>query len=868
MTSTFYPPYAMGGDADFVHRLTHMLARGGHEVEVIHCIDSYRALAKGPFPSGYPHDRGVALHGLRSRVGVLSPLATYLTGYPLFKGRKIRNILEAKRFDVIHFHNISLVGGPMILRYGEGIKLYTTHEHWLVCPMHVLFKFNREACMKQECLRCTLIYRRPPQLWRYTGMLKAALRHVDAFISPSEFSLRRHRSDGLDIPLVHIPPCFGQDTERGALSAARDEIRLPSRPFFLFVGRLEKLKGLHTIIPLFHDYRGADLVVAGDGNYSDHLKKLAAGNDRIHFLGRLTPLQLKGAYAQAIALLVPSIAFEVFPLVILEAYAAHTPVIVRDLGPLPEIVAQSDGGLVFRNNADLLEAMDRLQKDQALRNQFGESGYRAYCSRWTAELHLARYLGLIEEIRARKNGGTGIRMATPRREAEMERSIKGSRIPLGPPGYPLLGHLPDFLRDKLGFLSRCAAQYGDVVKLKIGKPTFLLNNPEDIKHVLVTNPENYDKTPRLTSARGKRLSGEGLLTSLGSAHLRQRRMLQPVFYRKIIEPYAETILRSTEDMLAEWRSHTELDIAQGMMKLAQEIMIRTVFGSDFKDSLGELAEAISTRRRYMEYIFFSLFPFPECLPTRIVREYRRAIKQIDGTIDRSIQARRTSGNVSNDMLSMLMGARYEDGTPMNDKQVRDEARTLLITGHETIGTALAWTWYLLAQHPETETTLLAELHEVLDGRRPGVEDLPKLRYAAMVLAESMRLYPPTWIFIRMARQEDSLPSGMTIPAGSKLYLSQYVIHRNPHYWPNPEHFDPDRFSETAKQNRPQFAYFPFGGGPRVCIGETFAKIESLLVLATIAQRFKLALVPGQSIAPEPRMILWPKNGILMRLNQR
>jgi glycosyltransferase involved in cell wall biosynthesis len=174
----------------------------------------------------------------------------------------------------------------------------------------------------------------------------------------------------------------------------------------LFVGRLEKLKGLHTIIPLFHDCRGADLVVAGDGNYSDHLKKLAAGNDRIHFVGRLTPSQLKRAYAQAIALLVPSIAFEVFPLVILEAYAAHTPVIVRDLGPLPEIVAQSDGGLVFRNNADLLEAMDRLQKDQALRNKLGESGYRAYRSRWTAELHLARYLGLIEEIRARKHGGT------------------------------------------------------------------------------------------------------------------------------------------------------------------------------------------------------------------------------------------------------------------------------------------------------------------------------------------------------------------------------------------------------------------------------------------------------------------------------
>lgn len=403
MITTFYPPYAFGGDAVFVYRLTNMLARGGHEVDVIHCIDSYRALANGSLPSGYPVEPGVTLHGLVSGVRVLSPLATHLTGYPLFKGSKIRKILAAKHFDVIHFHNISLVGGPKILCYGEGVKLYTLHEHWLICPTHVLFKFKQEMCVKRSCLRCTFIYRRPPQLWRYTGLLETALRHVDAFISPSKFTLRRHQEGGLDIPIVHIPHCLNETIEDPTPPQYQDDIGLPSRPFFLFVGRLEKLKGLQTVIPILRNYSNADLVIAGDGDYVGELKRLAAGCDRIHFLGRLTPAQLRSAYARAIALIVPSITCETFAQVIIEAYAARTPVIVRDLGPLPEIVTESEGGLVFRDDAGLLEAMERLRTDRTLRDRLGEAGYRAYRSRWTEEVFLERYLGLIEEIRVRKS---------------------------------------------------------------------------------------------------------------------------------------------------------------------------------------------------------------------------------------------------------------------------------------------------------------------------------------------------------------------------------------------------------------------------------------------------------------------------------
>ncbi len=402
MITTFYPPYAFGGDAMCVYGLSNMLARRGHEVDVIHCVDSYRALTKEPLLPEYPNEPGVTLHGLASGVGAFSPFATQQSGYPLFKGRKIRAILAAKRFDVLHFHNISLIGGPMILGYGEGVKLYTTHEHWLICPMHVLFKFQREACTQPSCFRCTLIHRRPPQLWRYTGMLQAALRHVDAFLAPSVFTLRRHLADGLTVPFVHLPPCVPDMPVESLRLLEQDDLRLPPFPFFLFVGRLEKLKGLHTVIPLFRDYKEAHLVIAGDGGYAPTLKQLAAGCERIHFLGHLTPLQLRKVYARAIALLLPSITFETFGQVIIEAYAARTPVIVRDLGPFPEILAESGGGMLLQNEVELLEAMERLRTDRVLRDRLGEAGYQAYRARWTEEAHIQRYLGLIEELRERK----------------------------------------------------------------------------------------------------------------------------------------------------------------------------------------------------------------------------------------------------------------------------------------------------------------------------------------------------------------------------------------------------------------------------------------------------------------------------------
>lgn len=392
-----------------------------------------------------------------------------------------------------------------------------------------------------------------------------------------------------------------------------------------------------------------------------------------------------------------------------------------------------------------------------------------------------------------------------------------------------------------------------------------MNNPDDIKHVLFTRAYNYDKTPRLTSAKGRRLSGNGVLTSSGAVHLRQRKMMQPVFYRKSIEGFADIIVRNTKELLEHWESGTVPKISSALTALTQQNIINTVFGSRFEHS-DELARDITIRKRYMEQVFFSLIP--AWVPTRLGFAHRMALKRIDRIIDRTIQQRRRGPSSSDDMLSLLIAATYDDGSVMSDEQVLDEARMVLITGHETMAEGLGWTLHLLAEHPEVEEKLSAEIADVCGGRSPSIEHVPKLHYAAMVLAEAMRLYPPTWIIVRIAREDDTLPSGARIAAGSKIYLCQYVTHRDARYWPDPERFDPERFSETGKKDRPPLAYFPFGAGSRLCLGESFAKMQGALVLATIAQSFEFHSVPGRKMELQPRMTLRTRNGIRLRVERR
>ncbi len=402
MITTFYPPYSFGGDGMFVYQLSNALARRGHEIHVIHCIDSYRMFSPEPEHNNYPNEDGVYVYGLTSGLGKMSPLLTYLTGYPCLKIKRVKEILESADFDLINYHNISLIGGPAILKYGQAVKLYTIHEHWLVCPTHVLLKYGQKVCSKKNCISCTLSYRRPPQLWRYTGLMKSAVKHVDAFLAPNQFTLKKHLEDGLDIPALHFPHGMMlpdlEDKEDISLPEG-----VPDRPFVLFAGRLEKLKGLQTLIPVFQGLGGVDLVIAGRGTYEEDLKSQAAGNPRVHFLGQLTPDELFLVYQKALAVVVPSIAYETFGLVAVEAFAARTPVIVRNMGGLPELIKTSQGGFVYDTEQDLVACIDRLLNDEDLRTRLGENGYRAYRQRWTMTVYVDRYLELVEGLGARKN---------------------------------------------------------------------------------------------------------------------------------------------------------------------------------------------------------------------------------------------------------------------------------------------------------------------------------------------------------------------------------------------------------------------------------------------------------------------------------
>jgi len=400
MVTTFYPPFNFGGDGIFVHRLANALARRGHHVDVIHCRDAYQLSAGTEVTTGYDNHPNITVHGLKSNWGFLSPLATQQTGHPVFKSTQLNTLIQ-RQFDVIHFHNISLVGGPAVMARGAGIKLYTLHDYWLICPTHVMFKFNRSACTKRRCYACGLAHKRPPQWWRHSTLLEKAARNIDAFITPSRFAGDLHRQFGFDVPFVHLPNFVPAIAGVPPPPNTRDEGS--KKPYFLFVGRLERLKGLQTIIPLFRDYDKAQLWIAGTGKDERKMRRLAAGSSNIRFLGYVSGTEeLQALYRQTRAVIVPSLCYEVFPLVLLEAFQQQTPVITRNIGAMPDVVAESGGGLTYDTPHDLIAAMDLLLDDQSRRDEFGKRGHDTYRQRWTTEAHLQRYLGLIQErMRAR-----------------------------------------------------------------------------------------------------------------------------------------------------------------------------------------------------------------------------------------------------------------------------------------------------------------------------------------------------------------------------------------------------------------------------------------------------------------------------------
>ena len=386
--------------------------------------------------------------------------------------------------------------------------------------------------------------------------------------------------------------------------------------------------------------------------------------------------------------------------------------------------------------------------------------------------------------------------------------------------------------------------------------------------MLVTNHRNFHKGRGLE--RAKLLLGDGLLTSEGEAHLRQRRLTQPAFHRQRVAAYGAVMAAYAAARRDRWRAGTVVDAHKEMMALTLAIVGKTLFDADVEDEAAEIGDALTTTFELFNFGFF--LPFSERLsrlPLPGTLRFRKARARLDATIYRLIDERRRSGTDRGDLLSMLLMARDTegDGGAMTDLQLRDEAMTIFLAGHETTANALTWTWYLLSQHPDVEARLHAEVDSALGGRLPAADDLGSLPYTRMVLAESMRLYPPAWILGRRALGPFEA-NGYSIPARSIVVASQYLMHRDGRWFPEPERFDPERFSPERQSERPKLAYFPFGAGPRVCIGEQFAWMEGMIALATIAQQWQLRLEPGHRVALQPIITLRPKFGMRMIVQPR
>ncbi len=433
------------------------------------------------------------------------------------------------------------------------------------------------------------------------------------------------------------------------------------------------------------------------------------------------------------------------------------------------------------------------------------------------------------------------------------------------PGQTLLA----FARDPLRFLTSMSRSYGDVAHFGLGSQSFfLLSHPDYIKDVLVTHNGSFMKGRGLQ--RAKRLLGEGLLTSENPLHQRQRRLAQPAFHKQRIASYASLMVDYARHHQRErWHDNQTVDVAQEMMHLTLAIVGKTLFDTDTEGEADEVREALSATMVSFTRLMLPFAELLDRLPLPSTRRFLRARAQLDAIIYRMIDDRRKSGADRGDLLSMLIMSQDEegDGGGMTDEQLRDEAMTIFLAGHETTANALTWTWYLLSQHPDVETRLHEEVDAVLAGRPPAFEDLPRLGYTEMVLAEAMRLYPPAWVLGRRALKDYEV-GGYRVPARSIVIMSQYVTHRDERYFPDPLRFNPERWTPEAKEARPQFSYFPFGGGPRRCIGEGFAWMEGILVIATLAQSWRMKLVPGHPVELKPVVTLRPKHGMRMTLERR
>ena len=442
------------------------------------------------------------------------------------------------------------------------------------------------------------------------------------------------------------------------------------------------------------------------------------------------------------------------------------------------------------------------------------------------------------------------------------------RPPPGPKGHFLLGNLAAVSRDWLGFYARCAKEYGDVVKLRyLHVPICLLMHPRDIEYVLVTNPSNFTKSADYRALA--RVLGNGLLTNEGKSWQRQRGLIQPAFRRENILSYAPVMTRAVSNLLGSWTSGESRNVHEDMMAVTLQIVAQCLFGAEVTSVAERVGKAMQvvTDRFIAEASQALLLPFD--LPNFLAPARRNAVRDLNKIINGIIRERRTSNQPRGDLLDTLLQVRDSDGQPMSDAQLRDEVMTLFLAGHETTAIALSWTCFLLAENPQIEGKLIEELRTVLGEREPTADHLPRLRYTEMIIKESMRLYPAVWGIGRRAVSGCEI-GGYRVSAGTNIFIFQSLTQRDSRFFSNPDAFDPERWREDPVRlgKIPRFAYFPFGGGPRVCVGASFAMLEATLLLAMIQQKFQLRLVPGHPIEPIASVTLRPKHGIRVTVHRR
>jgi cytochrome P450 len=439
--------------------------------------------------------------------------------------------------------------------------------------------------------------------------------------------------------------------------------------------------------------------------------------------------------------------------------------------------------------------------------------------------------------------------------------------PPGPPGRGLGGNLKEFTADRLGTLARWAREYGDLVSARFGPQRILfVNHPDLVEEVLVHQNRKFIKHYRLRQA--KRTLGEGLLTSEGDFWRARRKLMQPAFHRDRIAAFGELMVDFTERLIAPWKDGEARDLQADMMRLTLAIVAKALFGAELGGESAEVGAAMETLMRNFVASTAQAIIVPRWLPTPGNLRVAAAVRRLDRALYPIIARRRRSGEDRGDLLSMLLHAQDEEsGQRMTDRQLRDECMTLFLAGHETTANTLSWAWYLLSRHPEAEAKLHEELDRVLAGRRPTLADLPHLTYTENVVNEALRLYPPAWMLGREPTEPVEL-GGYRVAKGTTIFMTAYVIHRDPRWYDAPDTFRPERWAGGLLHRIPRYAYFPFGGGPRICIGNSFALMESALVLATIASKYRLRLAPDALIEPLPSMTLRPAHGLKLIVSGR